>query len=56
MFGKFRGGKYMFDLTITQEANKLLKQVRKGLRNNVYKESKSRTNRHIVSLFFNYIT
>ena len=46
----------MFDLTITQEANKLLRQVRKGLRNKGYKESKSRTNRHIGTMHWNYIT
>ena len=33
----------MFDLTITHEVNELLKQVRKGLRDKGYKESKSRT-------------
>lgn len=46
----------MFDLTITQEVNKLLKQVRKGLRNKGYKESKSRTNRYIGTMRLNYIT
>lgn len=46
----------MFDLTITQEVNKLLKQVRKGLRNKGYKESKSRTNRYIGTMHLNYIT
>ena len=46
----------MFDLTITQEANKLLRQVRKGLRDKGYKESKSRTNRHIGTMHWNYIT
>lgn len=47
----------MFDLTITQEVNKLLKQVRKELRNKGYKESKSRTNRYIgPTMHLNYIT
>ena len=49
-------GKIMFDLTITQEVNKLLRQVRKGLRDKGYKESKSRTNRHIGTMHWNYIT
>ena len=46
----------MFDLTITHEANELLKQVRKELRNKGYKESKSRTNRYIGTMHLNYIT
>ena len=46
----------MFDLTITQEVNELLKQVRKGLRNKGYKESKSRTNRYIGTMHLNYMT
>ena len=46
----------MFDLTITHEVNELLKQVRKELRNKGYKESKSRTNRHIGTMHWNYIT
>ena len=32
----------MFDLNITHEVNKLLKDIRKGLRDKGYKESKSR--------------
>lgn len=46
----------MFDLNITHEANELLKQVRKELRNKGYKESKSRTNRYIGTMHLNYIT
>ena len=46
----------MFDLTITNEVNELLKQVRKELRNKGYKESKSRTNRYIGTIHLNYIT
>ena len=46
----------MFDLTITHEVNELLKQVRKELRNKGYNESKSRTNRHIGTMHWNYIT
>ena len=46
----------MFDLTITQGVNELLKQVRKELRNKGYKESKSRTNRYIGTMHLNYIT
>ena len=36
--------------------NELLKQVRKELRNKGYKESKSRTNRHIGTMHLNYMT
>ena len=46
----------MFDLNITHEVNEFLKQVRKGLRNKGYKESKSRTNRYIGTMHLNYIT
>lgn len=46
----------MFDLTITHEINKLLKDIRKELRDKGYKESKSRTNRHIGTMHWNYIT
>ena len=46
----------MFDLTITNEVNDLLKQVKKGLRNKGYMEKKSRTNRYIGTIHFNYIT
>ena len=46
----------MFELTITREVNELLRQVRKELRNKGYKESKSRTNRHIGTMHWNYIT
>ena len=46
----------MFNLIITQKVNKLLRQVRKSLRNKGYKESKSRTNRHIGTMHWNYIT
>ena len=46
----------MFDLTITHEVNELLKQVRKGLRNKGYNERKSRTNRHIGTMHWKYIT
>ena len=35
-------GKTMFDLTITQEVNKLLKDIRKGLRDKGYNKSTSR--------------
>ena len=45
----------MFDLTITNEVNELLKQVRKGLRNKGYEESKSRTNRYIGTIHFSFI-
>ena len=53
---KKKVGDFMFDLTITHEVNELLKQVRKELRNKGYKESKSRTNRHIGTMHLNYIT
>ena len=46
----------MFDLTITNEVNELLKQVKKGLRNKGYMEKKSRTNRYIGTMHLNYIT
>ena len=46
----------MFDLTITNEVNELLKQVKKGLRNKGYMEKKSRTNRYIGTIHLNYIT
>ena len=46
----------MFDLTITNEVNDLLKQVKKGLRNKGYMEKKSRTNRYIGTIHLNYIT
>lgn len=46
----------MFDLTITNEVNELLKQVKKGLRNKGYIEKKSRTNRYIGTIHLNYIT
>ena len=46
----------MFDLNITQEVNKLLRQVRKGLRDKGYKESKSRTNRYIGTMHLSFIT
>lgn len=46
----------MFDLTITHEVNKLLKDIRKELRNKGYKESKSRTNRYIGTMHLNYMT
>ena len=46
----------MVDLTITNEVNELLKQVKKGLRNKGYIEKKSRTNRYIGTIHLNYIT
>ena len=46
----------MFDLTITNEVNELLKQVKKGLRNKGYMKKKSRTNRYIGTKHLNYIT
>ena len=46
----------MFDLTITNEVNELLKQVKKGLRNKGYIEKKSRTNRYIGTIHLHYIT
>ena len=46
----------MFNLTITNEVNELLKQVRKELRNKGYMEKKSRTNRYIGTIHLNYIT
>ena len=45
----------MFNLTITHEANELLKQVRKGLRNKGYKESKRRINRYIGTIHLSFI-
>ena len=46
----------MFDLTITEDVNDFLRQVRKGLRNKGYNESKSRTNRYIGTMHLNYKT
>ena len=46
----------MFDLTITQEVNEFLKQVRKELRNKGYNENKSRANRYIGTMHLNYMT
>lgn len=43
-------------MNLDKEANELLKQVRKELRNKGYKESKSRTNRYIGTMHLNYIT
>ena len=45
----------MFDLTITNEVNELLRQVRKELRNKGYKESKRRINRHIGTIHLSFI-
>lgn len=46
----------MFGLTITQEVNKLLKDIRKELKNKGYNKSTSRTNRYIGTMHLNYIT
>ena len=46
----------MFDLTITQEVNKLLKDIRKELKNKGYNKSTSRTNRYIGTMHLNYTT
>ena len=46
----------MFGLTITQEVNKLLKDIRKELKNKGYNKSTSRTNRYIGTMHLNYTT
>ena len=45
----------MFGLTITQEVNKLLKDIRKELKNKGYNKSTSRTNRYIGTMHLNYV-
>ena len=45
----------MFGLTMTQEVNKLLKDIRKELKSKGYNKSTSRTNRYIGTMHLNYV-